>query len=123
MLLVPTRVAPSGIQGLGLFAVEDVAEGAEIWRFADGVDLLLPIESIPGLPDAFRAFLDTYGYTPQAFPGRIVLSCDHAKFMNHAEQPNTVSRDLSSFASRPIGAGEEITCDYRAVCAGWPGFA
>ena len=55
MLLVPTRVAPSVIQGLGLFATENVAEGAEIWRFADGVDLLLPVETIPELPAAFRA--------------------------------------------------------------------
>ena len=122
MLLVPTRVAPSVIQGLGLFATENVAEGAEIWRFADGVDLLLPVETIPELPAAFRAFLDTYGYTPHAFPGRIVLSCDHAKFMNHAEHPNTVGRNLSSFACRPIAAGDEITCDYHDVCAGWPGF-
>ncbi|WP_375460601.1 SET domain-containing protein [uncultured Enterovirga sp.] len=123
MLLVPTRVAPSPIQGLGLFADVDLPEGAEIWRFAEGFDLLLRPETFSALPDAFRTFLDTYGYTPQAFPGRIVLSCDHAKFMNHAEDPNTVGRDLSSFARRPIRLGEELTCDYREVCAGWPGFS
>lgn len=122
MLLVPMRVAPSAIQGLGLFAAADIAEGAEIWRFAEGLDLLLPVADIPALPAAFRAFLDTYGYTPHAFPGRILLSCDHAKFMNHADEPNTVARDLSSFARVPIRSGEEATCDYRAACAGWPGF-
>ena len=123
MLLVPTRVAPSAIQGLGLFAAADVPDGTEIWRFFDGIDLLLPVESIPTLPAAYRTFLDTYGYTPHAFPGRIVVSCDHAKFMNHADNPNSVGRELSSFACRGIRAGEEITCDYRAVCAGWSGFA
>ena len=122
MLLVPTRVAPSPIQGLGLFAAADIAEGAEVWRYAEGFDLLLPVEEIPALPEAFRAYLDTYGYTPQAFPGRILLSCDHAKFMNHADDANTVARDLSSFARIPIRAGQELTCDYRAACAGWPGF-
>lgn len=39
MLLVPTYVAPSAIQGLGVFAAEPVTEGAPIWRFEPGIDL------------------------------------------------------------------------------------
>lgn len=122
MLLVPTRVAPSAIQGLGLFAADAVPEGREVWRFAPGFDLLVPLDDLAGLPAAYRAYLDTYAYPSDAFPGRLVVSCDHAKFMNHATDPNVVGRELSSFASRSIAAGEELTCDYRAVCAGWTGF-
>ena len=123
MLLVPTIVAQSAIQGLGLFAATDIGEGAEVWRYAEGLDLLISIDRAVTLPDAFRAFLDVHGYVPQAFPGCILLSCDHAKFMNHAEDPNTVARDLSSFARCLIRTGEEITCDYRTACAGWLGFS
>lgn len=122
MLLVPTRVAPSAIQGLGLFATDAIAEGVEVWRFAPGFDLLIPFDDVPALPAAYRAYLDTYAYPSEAFPGRLVVSCDHAKFMNHAPDPNVVGRGLSSFANRPIAAGEELTCDYRAVCSGWSGF-
>ena len=42
--------------------------------------------------------------------------------MNHAEDPNTLGRELSSFACRLIATGQEMACDDRAVCAGWPGF-
>ena len=42
--------------------------------------------------------------------------------MNHSPDPNVVGRDLSSFAAREVAAGEELTCDYRAVCLGWSGF-
>ena len=32
MLLVPTAVGPSRIQGLGLLAAEPIAAGTEVWR-------------------------------------------------------------------------------------------
>lgn len=122
MLLVRTRLGASGIHGIGVFAAEPVAAGAAVWRFAPGLDQLIPLEEVPGLPDAFRAYLDTYAYEAPEFPGRLVLSCDHAKFLNHSEDPNTALRPLETLARRAIQEGEEITCDYRAVCAGWPGF-
>jgi uncharacterized protein len=122
MLLVPTRVAPSPIAGLGLFAAEPIRQGAVLWRFMEGFDQLISLETVDGLPEAFRRFLDTYAYVSHAFPGRLVLSCDHAKFMNHSEDPNTASEGLETYARRAIAAGDEITCDYRACCVGWPGF-
>jgi hypothetical protein len=122
MLLVPTYVAPSSIQGLGLFAAKAIAAGEELWRFEPGIDVVIPFERIEGLPPAFRAFLDRYAYASHDVPGGVVVSCDHAKFMNHSEDPNTELRPFVTVARRSIAAGEEITCDYRAACAGWEGF-
>lgn len=122
MLLVPTYVAPSPIQGLGLFAAEPIAEAAPLWRFEPGLDLLIPLEQVETLPDAFRAYLDRYAYGSPDFPDRLVLSCDHAKFLNHSEDPNTGGRGLLTHTRRAIARGEEITCDYRECCADWPGF-
>jgi hypothetical protein len=48
---------------------------------------------------------------------------DDAKFLNHSDDPNTHERRLSSIAARPIFAGDEITCDYGALCVDWPGLA
>ena len=62
MLLVPTRVGPSAIQGLGLFAAVPLQRGEEVWRFAPGFDLLVPLDGGADLPAAYRAFLDTYAY-------------------------------------------------------------
>lgn len=122
MLLVPTYVAPSRIQGLGLFAAESVAQGAPLWRFEPELDLLIPLERVENFPIAFRRYLDRYAYVSPDFPGRLVLSCDHAKFLNHSEDPNTGGQGLVTHARRAIAQGEEITCDYRECCADWPGF-
>jgi uncharacterized protein len=122
MLLVPTYVAPSSIQGLGLFAAEAISAGEALWRFEPEIDVVIPFERVERLPAAFRAFLDRYAYTSHDIPGGVVVSCDHAKFMNHSEDPNTEIRPFVTVARRPIAKGEEITCDYRACCAGWQGF-
>lgn len=122
MLLVPTRVAPSPVEGLGLFAAEDIAAGTEVWRFEPRFDQLIDIADVRTAPAAFRRFFDTYCYESHDFPGRYVLSCDHAKFINHSDAPNIAARGLSSYATRDIAAGEEITCDYGASLANWPGF-
>ncbi len=92
MLLISTYVAPSPIQGLGLFAAEDVPRGAKVWAFAPGLDQLIPEARVPELPAAFQDYLARYAYTTPAYPGMVVLSCDHAKFMNHSEDPNTEIR-------------------------------
>lgn len=122
MLLIPTFVAPSAIQGLGLFAAQAVEPGVAVWRFTPPYDQLLDIAEVRRAPAAFRAFFDTYCYVSHDFPGRYVLSCDHAKFINHADSPNIASEGTTSVATRAIAAGEEITCDYGAALADWPGF-
>ncbi len=122
MLLIRAVVAPSPIQGLGLFAAQDVPAGARVWEYAPGLDQLIPAERVPSLPPAFQDYLARYAYETPDFPGHLVLSCDHAKFMNHSDDPAIESRGTASYARRPIAAGEEITCDYGAFVAGWNGF-
>ena len=123
MLLVRTTVGPSAIHGLGVFAAEGVEAGQGVWEFAPGIDLVIPAERLATLPAAFRAFLDTYGYRSPEYPdGSLVLSCDNAKYLNHSEHPNCESSGPFNRALRPIKAGEEITCDYRACVQGWTGF-
>lgn len=122
MLLVTTTIGPSAIAGLGLFAAEPIAVGQVIWQFEPKFDLLLDIDDVRAAPKPFRAFFDMYCYEAHAFPGSFVLLCDHAKFINHAEDPNIASAALTSHALREIAVGDEITSDYRAGFANWPGF-
>ena len=122
MFLIRTIVAPSRIHGVGAFAAEEVAEGQVIWRFDPAFDLAIPINRVPGLPDAFRHYRETYAYVAKEIPDSYVLSCDHAKFLNHSDDPNTEERPLASIARKPIGVGDEITCDYGAFCLDWSGF-
>jgi SET domain-containing protein len=57
MLLIPTYVAPSRIEGVGVFAAEDVTAGTLIWRLEPRLDRLFSKEDIETLPEVHRAFV------------------------------------------------------------------
>jgi len=120
-MLVPTRVAPSAIHGLGLFAVAALAPGTPIWRFAPGFDQEFSPTQRAALPVPARAHLDWFAFfSPEN--GHAFLSGDHACFMNHSSQPNTgagpgAALPVVTVALRSIAAGEELTCDYFAFDA------
>ena len=121
MFIISTYVAPSSIHGLGVYAGEDVTEGQPIWQFAPGLDLVVPFDRVAAAPKAFQDFMDMYAYVSPMIEGGMVLSCDHAKFLNHSDDPNTEIRGHTTFARRPIEKGGEITCDYRICCQGFTG--
>ena len=121
MFIVHTYIGASPIHGTGVFAGEDVAAGQAIWRFAPGLDLIVPFDQIENSPKAFRDYMEMYAYVSPQVDGGMILSCDHAKFLNHSDDPNTEIRGETTLARRPINAGEEITCDYGICCANWPG--
>jgi hypothetical protein len=121
MFIVRTYVGPSAIHGMGCFAGEDLAARQPIWQFARGLDLIVPFDQIAAAPKAFRDYMEMYAYISPQVDGGMVLSCDHAKFLNHSDNPNTDIEGETTFARRPIKTGEEITCDYRICCADFSG--
>jgi ribosomal protein S18 acetylase RimI-like enzyme len=113
MMLVPTRVGPSPIEGFGLFAAADIEKGAPVWAFTPGVDVELSKERFERERGIAAEFLDRYAYF-DAQRGAFVLCVDDARFMNHSEQPNvSPTEDDRCVALRDVAAGEELTCDYR----------
>lgn len=122
MFLIRTRLGPSRIHGVGVFAVDPVPAGAEVWRYDPAFDRMVTTEELARSPPAFRAYLDAYAYPSADLDGATLLCCDHAKFLNHSDRPNTEERPFISVATRPIAEGEEITCDYGSFCLGWQGF-
>jgi len=121
MFIVHTYIGASPIHGTGVFAGEDVAVGQPIWRFAPGLDLIVPFDQIEKSPKAFRDDMEMYAYVSPQVNGGMILSCDHANFLNHSDDPNTEIQGETTLARRPIKTGEEITCDYGICCANWPG--
>jgi hypothetical protein len=93
-----------------------------IWRFHPPFDQVLSQSDIAGLPEIAREYLEEYAYPCLDLGGKLVLSGDHARFLNHSDDPNTEERQFVSIARRPIVRGDEITCNYGAFCAGWTGF-
>ncbi len=117
MLLIPTQVAPSGIHGNGLFTVTPIAQGTPLYRFLPGFDQVFAPGQWAALPELARGYVRHFSYlTHEA--DEFILSGDHARFMNHADEPNTgaASDDglsVTTVALRDLAAGEELTCDYR----------
>lgn len=119
MLLVPVRVGPSPIHGLGAFADEPIAEGTPVWRFTPGFDLDLDPSELVRQPGHFRKVLLHYGYLDKRLQ-RYILCCDDARYINHSDAPNLASNHAHDrygvdVAARNIAAGEELTIDYGLI--------
>ena len=118
--IVKTRIAASLIEGIGVFAAEDIPAGAVVWRFNPALDRLIDAAEIAALAPAERDFLARYAYLDTRL-GRYVLCGDNARFCNHAADANTQGAYPDDgpeggidIAARDIREGDEITCDYRA---------
>jgi uncharacterized protein len=113
MLLVSTYVAPSRIEGVGVFAAEPIAAGARIWALEPRFDRLIGRAELPTLPPHVQAFVDRYSYPYPHDPEKLIVELDNGRFMNHSEAPNTRFDDPDAgFALCSIAAGEELTCNY-----------
>ncbi len=118
MLLVNTYLDKSAIHGLGVFAGQFIRKGTKIWRFVEGFDRFYSPKQFARLPKPARDFIKFHGYRVD---GEILLTVDHDRHMNHADEPNTYLKAGYAIARRNIRKGEEITNDYRefdaALCA------
>jgi len=108
MLLVDTRVGPSSIHGLGLFAQQFIGKGTLVWERVPGLDLALSQEQVDALPERARRTVRYYSFR-HVHSQEYILCCDDDRFVNHSDDPNTDGRK----ALRDIAPGEEMTFDYR----------
>ena len=123
MLLISTYVAPSPIDGLGVFACEPVPCGSLIWSLNPKFDIFVTEGEIGSLPPHMEIFMDRYGYPHPKRPGCHVLEADNGRFMNHSLTPNTDFRVFErGYALADIAKGDEITCNYHELDPNFAGF-
>lgn len=119
MMTVRCYLAPSAIEGLGVFCHEPVAKGDVVWRFDPRFDQMIPRAAVELADPVMREFLERYGYDHPDHPDHLMLDADEGRFMNHTETPNLDFRGADAgIALRDIPAGEELTCDYREFTLG-----
>jgi len=124
MMLVRAYAAASAIEGLGVFAGEFIPKGAKLWGLDPKFDLFITPEEYEALPPHTQGFVDCYSYPHLELPGIIIVDCDHGKFMNHHERPNTDFTVFDSgYALVDIAKGDEITCNYFEFDPSFRGFA
>jgi len=112
MLLIHASAGPSSIHGTGLFAREPIQAGALIWRLDHSVDRAVTQAELDGWPAEEQERLRNFIYI-DVVTGLYVLCGDDARYMNHADMPNTRTVGTQTFVTRDISPGEELTCDYR----------
>lgn len=115
MLLVRTKVLPSGIHGLGLFADQFIAKGSTVWEYREPFDTYLSDDFVKSLPDVARqAIEETCDHDGAGW----LVCADNSRFINHCKDANTDCVQEPGFliANRGIQSGDEITQDYRQSC-------
>jgi uncharacterized protein len=96
--------------GHGVFATRHLPRGT-ITYVKDGLEIELTPRQFERLDQAHRQIVDKYSYIDPR--GRRVVSWDHAKYVNHRCECNTMSTGYGfEIALRDIEAGEEITDEY-----------
>lgn len=124
MMLVRTFLAPSKIEGLGVFAGEFIPAGRLIWRLDPKFDIFIHRSEITSLPDHLKDYIARYAYPHLEMPDVLILDSDDGKFMNHSDAPNTDFRDFSrGYARHDIRPCEELTCSYFEFDPTFRGFA
>jgi hypothetical protein len=120
MLLVKTKIGPSKIHGVGLFAAEFISKGTPTWRFKPGFDLAVTQKDIDALLDVAQGAFKNYCYKSN-LTGRYILCFDDARYFNHDENANCIEDpsyeiegETGDIAARDIAEGEELTNNYAA---------
>jgi SET domain-containing protein len=113
-----TRLKPSPIHGIGVFAIRDIPKGTNIFKddlsemiWVDRVEVQRKSGEIRRLYDDFCVLDDGKYGCPNGFNNLTV-----AWYINEpleGQEPNVeCSGDYDFFAARDIEAGEELTVDY-----------
>jgi hypothetical protein len=112
MLLVKTKIGPSPIAGIGLFANEYIKKGTLVWQYHPDIDLLFSKEQIDTLSPVSKEQFYKYAFLDKKY-NKYMLCGDDGRFFNHSDEPNCDdSKDDITIALRDILPGEELTVDY-----------
>lgn len=118
MLLVKTKIGPSKIQGIGLFANQFIPKGTRISKYQPNFDLIVEKNELNQLSKTGREQFTKYAYLNKTTQ-KYVLCFDDARYFNHSDNPNCIEIESPNdseginIANRDIIKGEELTCNYK----------
>lgn len=97
-------VAPSPIEGLGVFAKRMFKKGEVVLHWNPK---RLSEDEIESVSEEERRYIN------KLEDGSSVLMQVPEKYVNHSDQPNTRAEGESDIATKDISEGEEITSSYK----------
>ncbi len=96
--------------GYGVFATAPIPAGTVVY-VKDPLEIELTQKQFAALGEPYRRMAEKYSYIDQR--GVRIISWDHAKYVNHRCDCNTISTGYGfEIAIRDIRPGEEITDEY-----------
>lgn len=110
-------VAPSHVQGVGVFATHDIAKNTELYVFTDEQSRFIAYDSELIKSPLVKSYCEWYcvdngdGYFCPADFGKMEIGW----YLNHSENPNAYQKDYIYYSTRDIKKGEEITIDYGTL--------
>ena len=110
MMLIDTYLDKSKIQGVGVFAKENIKKGERIKEVRPEFEIEFNSDNLPKMPLALAKFIDTHSYERELGSKILVMGIDNEKYLNHSDDPS-VSDD--GIALKDIKIGDEITINYR----------
>lgn len=117
MLCVRTTLQASTIEGLGLFADQDIAMGTVVWKFQPELDILLTHDTIQTFSESAKEQFYNYAFLDK-FHNKYMLCGDDARFFNHSDTPNCDDEYADiTIANKNIVKGEELTVNYKLFYA------
>jgi SET domain-containing protein len=117
---------PSPIEGIGVFAIQDIPKGCRNMFSKPGIDdewITLSKNEVSTLPPHAAFLVGNYClYDEENYfvPARGFKKIDLSLFINHSDQPNIISINDGDYfeTTRDIKAGEELLIDYGGIVDG-----
>ena len=113
MLLIKTKLGPSKVHGIGLFADQFIPQGTITWKYDPEFDIAFSKKQIHRISQPARERFWEYAYFDKEL-NKYVLCFDDLRFINHSSKnPNIISTPRKDIATRDIKKGEELLCNYN----------
>ena len=123
MIIKKVILKQSDIEGLGVFADENIEKGDQICDYDSEVakkcEIIFSEKEVLSYPKNIRDFIIKYSYEEPLGSDTIIVSLDHEKFINHSKNPNI---SYEGVATRNIAKGEELTYDYKKIDSDYKDF-
>lgn len=114
--VLKTRIAPSEVHGVGVFAIRDIKKGERVYADAIPNMLDIPYKKFKGINPEIREII--LEHFPRVVNGSQFMVPDTLMqlYMNHSDTPNYDNK--TDKAMKKIKKGVEIFEDYRQI-DGW----
>jgi len=118
------RLKPSGLHGIGVFAIKVIPKGCkEMFAAEMGDWVTVDRKEVEALPVYAKDLVENFCLYDEAnyfLPAHGFKSIDLSLFLNHADSPNIQSVNDGTYfeALRQIEEGEELVIDYGEIVSG-----